>query len=101
MKNLEELKEYCIKNIGMELMRMEEDSIATVKEVIATALKGIETDEGCKDNEESMREVITELEKFDDYNCLYSVGYKYGGSFDQGYVIIDANMDYIGFVRTI
>ncbi|MBU3098729.1 MULTISPECIES: hypothetical protein [Clostridium] len=99
--NIDELNDFCIKNINMELLDMKDHPIATVKEVIASALKDIETDESCKDNLESMLKMIEGLKEFKDFNCIYSTDYKLGGVFGQGFVIIDSNLDYKGFVRTI
>ncbi|MBU3153485.1 hypothetical protein [Clostridium estertheticum] len=101
MKNLTELNEYCIENLGMELLSMEEKDITTVKEVITSALRDIKTEKSCKDNIKSMLEMIESLKEFADFNCLYIVDCMSGGTFGQGFVIIDSKGDYKGFVRTI
>ncbi|MBU3216662.1 hypothetical protein LL033_17360 [Clostridium estertheticum] len=98
--NIDELNDFCIKNINMELLDMKDHPI-TVKEVIASALKEIETDESCKDDLESMLKMIESLKEFEDLNCIYSTDCMSGGTFGQGFVIIDSNLDYKGFVRTI
>ncbi|MBW9154877.1 hypothetical protein [Clostridium tagluense] len=99
--DIKELNEYCVANLEMELIKLDESGISTVEETIASYLKGIKTDEGCKDNEQSMLEVIAELKPFVSYSCIYSFGATWGGSFSQGFVIIDEDMNYKGFVRTV
>jgi hypothetical protein len=100
--NINELNEFCIENLELELMHMEEDSIVTVKETIASYKNGLETDDACKDNRESMEETISDLEKFLDYNCTYAIGTGiYGGLWSQGFIIVNKDYNYINFVRTI
>lgn len=91
------LNEYIMHNLGMELMDAEMDKIARVKDEIKVWEK-------VKQDEEIItlyKEVIAQLKKFEKYNCLYALDCETGGLYRQGFVIINDNMEYVGFVITV
>ncbi|MCY6958293.1 hypothetical protein [Clostridium brassicae] len=92
MDNLEKLNDYIIEELEMELM---DDRIVSVKDEI-------EYWEKHKDEWNTDYTYVTEeLKKYKDYNSLYSINHKYGGCWGQGYIIVDKELEYVGFVRTI
>ncbi|WP_242950750.1 hypothetical protein [Clostridium botulinum] len=95
---LEQLNDYIIENLNMELM---DNKITEVSKTIEGWEKVIKSEEFKDDNIESNLEIIQELKKYKGYDCVYSTDYKYGGCWGQGFVIIDQNLNYVDFVRTI
>ncbi|AKA71953.1 hypothetical protein [Clostridium scatologenes] len=83
------LNEYIIRNLNMEIMDTEMNAIIPVKDEI-------EAWEKAKQDPE----VIKNLHKFEDYNCIYCLDSE-GGLFTQGYAIITKDMEYVGFVETV
>lgn len=97
--NIEQLNDYIIEHIGMELM--DDEQPTSVKETIEGWEKSIKSEEFKNDNHDSDYELINELKKFKDYDCLYSIDYKHGGVFGQGFIIVNQDLNYIDFIRTI
>ncbi|WP_434283533.1 hypothetical protein [Clostridium botulinum] len=95
---LEQLNDYIIKNLNMELM---DNRITKVTKTIEGWEKVIKSEEFKNDNIESNLEIIEELKKYKGYDCLYSSNHEYGGCWGQGFVIIDQKLNYVDFVRTI
>lgn len=95
---LEKLNDYIIENLGMELM---DNRIAHVKDEVVAWEKTITSKEFKNDDHTGDLETIQELKKFTNYNCLYSINAEYGGTWGQGFIIVDKDLNYIGFVRTI
>jgi hypothetical protein len=95
---LEELNEHIIEKLNMELM---DERISSVVETIKGWENAIVSEEFKKDNHEGDLEIIEELKKYKNHDCLYSINHKYGGVWGQGYIIVDKDLNYIDFVRTI
>ncbi|NFC89031.1 hypothetical protein EXN13_15580 [Clostridium botulinum] len=95
---LEQLNDYIIKNLNMELM---DNKITEVTKTIEGWKKIIKREEFKNDDIESNLEIIEELKKYKGYDCIYSINHEYGGCWGQGFVIIDQNLNYVNFVRTI
>ncbi|MEL5897281.1 hypothetical protein AAGC94_04255 [Clostridium sporogenes] len=95
---LEQLNNYIIENLNMELM---DNKITEVTKTIEGWKKVIKSEEFKNDNIESNLEIIEELKKYKGYDCLYSTDYEHGGCWGQGFVIIDQKLNYVDFIRTI
>lgn len=89
-EKMENLNEYIMHNLGMELMDTEMDKIIHVKDEIKAW-------EDAKQD----KEVINGLKKYKNYDCLYALDIETGGLYRQGFIIINDNMEYIGFVITV
>lgn len=89
-EKMENLNEYIVKKLHMEIMDTEMDAIVPVKDEVKS----------WTDSKQDP-EVIKNLRKFEDYNCIYCFDYETGGLFRQGYAILDNNMGYVGFVETV
>lgn len=89
-EKMENLNEYIVKHLHMEIMDTEMEAIVPVKNEIAAW-----------EAEKQDINAIKNLKKFEDYNCLYAIDYESGGLFCQGYVIITDDMKYVGFVMTV
>lgn len=100
-EQLEKLDEYIIENIEMELQDQENDYISEVSHEIKNWKKALEGKEDLYMEKNDILEIIHELEKFNGYLCSYVIDYNSGGCFGQGYVIVDMNCNYLGFVRTV
>ncbi|MHB8034894.1 hypothetical protein CF069_13335 [Clostridium botulinum] len=95
---LEQLNDYIIKNLNMELMG---NKITEVTKTIEGWKKIIKSEEFKDDDIESNLEIIEELKKYKGYDCVYSINHEYGGCWGQGFVIIDQKLNYLDFIRTI
>lgn len=80
---LEQLNDYIIENLNMELM---DNRITKVTKTIESWEKVIKSEE---------------FKKYKGYDCLYSTDYEHGGCWGQGFIIIDKKLNYVGFIRTI
>lgn len=99
LKKIEQLEEKILEELNMEL---QDYKISSVKENIKSWEKAI-TSEKLKNYNyiEDDLKIIEELKKFIGYDCLYVIDSTYGGCWGQGFTIVDNNLNYIGFVRTI
>ncbi|NMM65477.1 hypothetical protein HBE96_23140 [Clostridium sp. P21] len=95
---LEKLNEYIIESLGMELM---DNRITTVKDEVEAWEKAITSDEFKNNDHTGDLEIIEELKKFIEYDCLYSINSEYGGTWGQGFIIVNKDIKYVEFVRTI
>jgi len=95
---IEQLNEDIIEKIGMEI---QDERITSVKEAIESWENAIVSEEFKNDDHTGDLEIIEELKKYKDYDCLYSIDAEHGGVWGQGFVVIDEDINYIGFVRTI
>ena len=95
---LEQLNDYIIEHLNMELM---DNRIAPVKNEVESWEKTITSKEFKNDDHTGDLETIEELKKFIGYDCLYAIDNEYGGCWGQGFVIVDKNLNYIDFVRTV
>ena len=96
--NVQELNDYCVENLGMELM---DTRIVSVKEEIEAWEKAINSEEFKNDDHSGDLEIIEELKKFEEYDCMYSIDAERGGCFGQAYIILNKDLKYIDLVRTI
>jgi len=94
--SIEELEEYLNDTFEMELLDKKKQ---TVQEVVESYKKGLEEPE-LKDSLESMKETMKLLEKYKDRYVFYATDYV-SCIFGQGFVVVDQDNNYIGFVRTI
>ena len=94
--NIEELNDYLLDTFNMELL---DEKRQTVAEVIESIEKGLEEIE-VKEQHESMKETLKDLKKYRDRYCYYAVDVM-SCMWGQGFVITDADNNYIGFIRTI
>lgn len=85
----------------MELIDTEVDKIVSVKDEATVWEKTIKFKELKNNDHKGDLETIEKLKKYIDYDCLYAIDNEYGGCYGQGYIIIDKDLNYIGFVRTI
>lgn len=95
IEQLEKLNDYIVGNLNMELMDTELGDVRSVKNQIES------WENNRKEWDTDYTYVVEELKKYEDYNCLYCIDHEMGGCFGQGYVIVDENLNYKGFVRTI
>jgi len=96
--NLEELNDYIIEELGMELM---DEDITSVTDVIKGWNECITSKEFKDDDHVGDLEIIKELSKFIGYDSLYSINSEHGGTWGQAYIILDKQFNYIGNVVTI
>lgn len=90
---LEKLNEYIIEQLEMEL---DNNTVSSISDEIINW--EAQTEFKLDDND---RKTIEELKKYKDYNYLYATDAQYGGTWGQGYIIVDQDLNYIDFVRTI
>lgn len=94
--NIDELNDYLLDILNMELL---DNKRQTVLEVIDSLEKGLEEQE-LKEQHESMKETLKDFKKYRDRYCYYAVDIM-SCIWGQGFVITDAENNYIGFIRTI
>jgi len=94
--NMEELNDYLYDTLNMELL---DEKRQSVEEVIESLEKGLEESE-LTEQYEDMKETLKDLKKYRDRYCYYAVDIM-SCIWGQGFVITDADNNYIGFIRTI
>jgi len=94
---LGELEDFIGDELGMELI---DEDITSVAEQIKGWEKCIASKEFKNDDHKGDLEIIEELKKFKDYDCLYAICTD-GGVWGQSYIIVDKELNYIGNVVTI
>lgn len=104
LEKLEKLNGYINENIEMELNlddKIDFDNvIKKVIDVIESNEKILNMEES-KDMEKDIIQEIKELKEYKDFYCIYSYGLYLPWCMSQGYVIIDDDYQFRGFVRTI
>ena len=93
---MEELNDYLYDTLNMELL---DEKRQSVEEVIESLEKGLEESE-LTEQYEDMKETLKDLKKYRDRYCYYAVDIM-SCIWGQGFVITDADNNYIGFIRTI
>lgn len=101
IEQLERLNNYIKENFNMELMDTDVSEIVLVKNEVTGWEKCLTSKEYEGKNGEDYRHIVQELKKFFEYDCLYCLDSENGGFYGQGYVIIDKDLNFIDFVRTI
>jgi len=104
LEKLEKLNGYINENIEMELNLDDkigfDNVIKRVIDVIKSNEKSLNMEE-FKDMKEDITGIIKELKEYKDLYCIYSYGLYLPWCMSQGYVIIDDDYQFRGFVRTI
>lgn len=93
---IDELNDYLEDTFEMELLDEKKQTVAEVIEEYQKALIEKEISE----DKEHVNQMIHELQKYKDRYCYYAVDY-FSCIFGQGFVIVDEDNNYLGFIRTI
>lgn len=104
LEKLEKLNEYINENIEMELNLDDKIGFDNVIKRVIDVIKSNENSlnmEEFKDMKEDITRIIKELKEYKDLYCIYSYGLYLPWCMSQGYVIIDDDYQFRGFVRTI
>lgn len=96
-EKLEKLNEYINEKLGMEL---ENNRVAEIGEQIKSWETMEERTDGELKLEDDDKRIIEELKKYKNHKCLYAIDSKQP-ILGQGFVIVNDDLEYVDFVRTI